>query len=810
MKKNNSKEAFYQRLNSLAEVKKVSIKESTRNLGSLIDYKRASDGIAYGIIKENHNYYIKKAGLKQDPNVADFAYIGGLSNVTNYQFHSLSEADKHRNMLFHTINETTKYKANPNGGKKRLLGEGVEESAEDEINAAEKGLNDAEAAATTSKINSEPITEPESGLEGGSEVPALSPEPESGLENGSEVPALSPEPESDLESGEDVPNPEGSEEENPESDDNTENSGDSMTPDDQKSLTVQDIESKLGKLTNLLRKTELEPQQVQGYVKTFLAPFKDDFKEMDISDRKGLADIILKVVPDEEIANLDVTPEEKAAEMAEGECSECQGFGNFAESLGYTKESLMECGDEEKTNVISRFANGYNDGENKPDFKLVALLSNPEIINSLKNDYGHEEFADNLTPYTGQMNEGDDISGQIDELWGGLSNLGKAAVGGISKGMGQAGQTIKGAAKDIYQAGAEKVGQAVQNVKQAGQNVAQGIGNAATTVKQTYHSGEVAGEMKKANDLANQFAQQINTMNQRLKKAGQIPIDTTKVIQGITNQLTRGGQANVAGTSAGAVIKSVEEDVDAVETQPNIGFAPPAQSLGVVSEAILNPKQKGVAPQGKVKTGIENGVAFNKTIKRGIKEDIKLSKEKKSETTKQTKTGKDVGKKETNKPVINESEIKLRKYIRNRIEEKAGLRKSTLNESTKPEALKKLDKVIDEQFKNFKGNIDEGFMDAFSSNASKFEKINQADPNSINDAFNKIFSQSLMAAARKQAAMRMSAEQKYALMQQGYQMDKLKNPSFGLQGGNFIYTPLKTENPFASGGTGGKTSMGGV
>jgi hypothetical protein len=233
-------------------------------------------------------------------------------------------------------------------------------------------------------------------------------------------------------------------------------------------------------------------------------------------------------------------------------------------------------------------------------------------------------------------------------------------------------------------------------------------------------------------------------------------------------------------------------------------------------------------------------------IKETEKPSAGLSKEKKSEVVKQAKAGKDIGKPgkgfkdveakakasgakdpkavaaaamwknvkregaETDKPIMSESEVKLRRYIRNRIEEKAGLRKSTLNESSKPEALKKLDIVIDEQFKNFKGNIDEGFLDTFSSNASKFEKINQADPNSINDAFNKIFSQSLMAGARKQAAMKMSTEQKYALMQQGYEMDKLKNPSFGLQGGNYIYTPLRTENPFASGGTGGKTSMGGV
>jgi hypothetical protein len=43
-------------------------------------------------------------------------------------------------------------------------------------------------------------------------------------------------------------------------------------------------------------------------------------------------------------------------------------------------------------------------------------------------------------------------------------------------------------------------------------------------------------------------------------------------------------------------------------------------------------------------------------------------------------------------------EQKLRKYIRNRLEEKTGKRKVSINESKKSEKLKNLDKLIDEQF----------------------------------------------------------------------------------------------------------------
>ena len=125
MKNHTSKDAFYERMLNLANVNKASTKESlNRSLGTLIVYKRAADGVAYGIIKENHQYYVKKGGIKSDPNVADFAYIGGLGNITNFQYKSLAEADKQRNMLFHTITEAVSLRPSNTGSKKRLNEDG--------------------------------------------------------------------------------------------------------------------------------------------------------------------------------------------------------------------------------------------------------------------------------------------------------------------------------------------------------------------------------------------------------------------------------------------------------------------------------------------------------------------------------------------------------------------------------------------------------------------------------------------------------------------------------------------------------------
>ena len=47
------------------------------------------------------------------------------------------------------------------------------------------------------------------------------------------------------------------------------------------------------------------------------------------------------------------------------------------------------------------------------------------------------------------------------------------------------------------------------------------------------------------------------------------------------------------------------------------------------------------------------------------------------------------------KPIVSESEQKLRKYIRNRIEEKLQNKKHSINENVKSDKLKKLDEMID-------------------------------------------------------------------------------------------------------------------
>lgn len=96
---------FYERLRQLAETSKSNGSTSIKN-STLIDFKRADDGTALGIVKENHDYHVKVSKVKGDNlSAADFGYIGGFRNKTENQFNNLSEAQKQRNYRLKSLNE---------------------------------------------------------------------------------------------------------------------------------------------------------------------------------------------------------------------------------------------------------------------------------------------------------------------------------------------------------------------------------------------------------------------------------------------------------------------------------------------------------------------------------------------------------------------------------------------------------------------------------------------------------------------------------------------------------------------------------
>ena len=104
------------------------------------------------------------------------------------------------------------------------------------------------------------------------------------------------------------------------------------------------------------------------------------------------------------------------------------------------------------------------------------------------------------------------------------------------------------------------------------------------------------------------------------------------------------------------------------------------------------------------------------------------------------------GWKENESVEMSESEKKLRKYIRERLEVKAGLRKEKLSESKKSPTLKKLDEVIDKQFKLYEGvvfkkKVNEGAVNEVLgfSVADKFPELDPNDAETVNKLFKDVF-----------------------------------------------------------------------
>jgi hypothetical protein len=101
-----SNEQFYNRMRQIAGIKPVNESTKETNARTLVDTEKANNGTVYGIVKENHHYFIKKAYVTEgEAKVTDFTYIDGVENKGNYQYNTLAEAEKQRNFYVKGINE---------------------------------------------------------------------------------------------------------------------------------------------------------------------------------------------------------------------------------------------------------------------------------------------------------------------------------------------------------------------------------------------------------------------------------------------------------------------------------------------------------------------------------------------------------------------------------------------------------------------------------------------------------------------------------------------------------------------------------
>lgn len=539
MKRKISEDVYFERLRTLSNIDSKKINESkNRTLGTLVDYKRTNGGIAYGIVKENHNYYIKKGGLKKDLDVADFTYINGLANITNYQYNKLSEAEKNMNLLIQSLNEVENIKMNANGGKNIIL----ENDISKEIKQAEDKLSDAETAAET-EVDSEISTDSTNNVDSTDDEDNLSID-DINIEDTDEP-------------NETDDNTDSEQKDDGELEDLTNSKeGDDVT-DDSEDESNREIEKSLGKLTNTLRKTELTDSQVKSYVNTFLSAFKDKFPDIEIEDRKKMAEKITKVVPDEDIEDLGQNVEDTTTTNINEK--DDNKFIKYAESRGYDKDSLSKCNVDEMSSLVSGYANENN--EDNDGNKIIALFIKlmPEVLDILKNEYGDDELADKLEPEVNSI-EGDEseITSKLNEalggaIWGGLKSIGKG---------------ISDTASSTYNKGREMVTKGVDNVKQSAMDQSR---------KQDMRIGikKKNAYLDKVQAKAGELGQLIQQANQYAVKAGQEPINIGSITTVLRNQLS--GNKNIDLSR----YKSENVDITNTETQPNdnLTFAPDSQSL---------------------------------------------------------------------------------------------------------------------------------------------------------------------------------------------------------------------------------------
>lgn len=800
MKKHNSTEAYYSRLKELANIsgtKSRNNADKTFGLGTLIDYKRADNDISYGIVKENHHYYIKKSSSKNKPDVSDFTYINGLENITNYQYSSLAEADKQRNLMLGTINEAYSMKMNVNNGRKIMLNE----DAEDNIEQAEDKLDDLEVATDLNIDDIEvPVDDVEVSIDDEDDITV-------GAEDGEIDVSI---------------DDEGGESDEADNDKDVEDSNSKPTDDGADDDETIEIDRMIGKVTNSIRDTELTPSKVKSYVNSFLSAFKDKFPDVEIEDRKEMSNKIMKVVDDEEEENIDLKDDELSEsedftpqgsysignaggyeiELSDdGESARVKdafgsdiprisdwldityeededwdgenederfipvidkdgyniplnqvmrinennegGFIKYVESRGYDKDSIMECDDEEMTSLISGYATKCVDGDEDDDLESVSLFTNENIIKSLSEEYGHDEYAEKLDDVSSNLNESDgDKIERINELnWGSIKNAGKAVggvLGGKAKGaavkagkaIGDTGKALGGKVKGVVDKAGKAIGSAISNKIDA---IGSSFDNISNEISRNYNAREQNSYVEKIETMASKLGDLINKFNQAAVKAGGEAIDARRIATTISNQIKSGVNLDKYRNPTVS-----ENDVATVETQPNldVDFAPDADNLGVMSE----------------------------------------------------------------------SERKIRNYVRLRLGEMTGKRKPMLSENKKSDKLKKLDRLIESQFNSFKKSdekINEYMFNTKQSNLKKkVNSIKTNDTEAVDSLFNNIFKTSInqYGAIRKKLPTT-DASTKYKALKDasldpngigGLGLDKNSNIAYrSYKNSEFAYKPLE-------------------
>ena len=288
---------------------KMDTLNESKSFSELELIKRGPNGLVYGIIRENHNYFIKTSQKNSGKFLSeDFSYIGGLQNKYDERYHSYSEALKHLNIKFDMLNESYGVKNNTNifesDGRAIAGGAGfgfVLEKEEEIISDEEKKVLKVDApkskSTEVSDLGQAPVED------------EVSDEPD--VDMGGDI--------ADMDFGDDT---------------DTEESDDEEGGDD----TTKKIQKMTGKIGQLLRdKEEVDPELEKYVINSIISALHLD--EMDESDKE---DIISKIEGEEEEG--DEEPVDDTEEPVD----------DTEEPVGDTEEPVGDTGSEELSEEVSK------------------------------------------------------------------------------------------------------------------------------------------------------------------------------------------------------------------------------------------------------------------------------------------------------------------------------------------------------------------------------------------------------------------------------------------------------------------------
>ena len=309
---------------------KMTTLNESKSFSELELIKRGPNGIVYGIIRENHDYFIKTSNKKSGKFLAEnFSYIGGLQNKYDERYHSYSEALKQLNLKFDMLNESYGIKRNTNifesDGRAIAGGAGFGFVLEDEDDDKEEIISDEKKVlkVDSPKSSSDEPVEDE----------------------------VSDDPEVDM--GGDIADVDFGDEESDDLDTGEEDLDTGEEGGEGKDETTKKIQKLTGKIGQLLRDKEDVDSELEKYViNSIISALHLD--EMDESDKE---DIISKIEGEEEEGEEDLdteegddldTGEEETPEPGSEELSE--NYKRYKKSVSrntnkskiYSKRQLME------------------------------------------------------------------------------------------------------------------------------------------------------------------------------------------------------------------------------------------------------------------------------------------------------------------------------------------------------------------------------------------------------------------------------------------------------------------------------------